>query len=330
LIRSITMKTPFPNVLQFSSDDVPERDRLAFVREVYGHAIVKHDIEPHPGSPLYWYSELRSLPGVGVAWTTCSGLHMQRTAAQIDSDDVVLNITSAGRRIVRQFGREVVVGAGELAATRSLFVASCDCDPDSRLINIRVPVNSIAPMVADLDAAMVRSVRADTEYGSLLLAYIEILRVKTAFQSPDVQRLIAAHVQDLVALTLGAIHDAVETALGRGVRAARLRAIKNDILASLARADLSINVVAKRHGITPRYIGMLFAGDETSFTDFVLGCRLERARRMLSDPRYVAHAISAIAFACGFSDLSYFNRAFRRRYTATPSDIRDAERQAKS
>ena len=40
---------------------------------------------------------------------------------------------------------------------------------------------------------------------------------------------------------------------------------------------------------------------------------------MLRDPRYAATSISDIAFACGFGDLSYFNRAFRRRYGATPS-----------
>ncbi|RUU46363.1 AraC family transcriptional regulator [Mesorhizobium sp. M6A.T.Ca.TU.002.02.2.1] len=32
--------------------------------------------------------------------------------------------------------------------------------------------------------------------------------------------------------------------------------------------------------------------------------------------------ISSIAFEAGFGDLSYFHRAFRRLYGATPSDIR--------
>ena len=32
--------------------------------------------------------------------------------------------------------------------------------------------------------------------------------------------------------------------------------------------------------------------------------------------------ISAVAFDAGFGDLSYFNRTFRRRYDAAPSDVR--------
>jgi len=47
---------------------------------------------------------------------------------------------------------------------------------------------------------------------------------------------------------------------------------------------------------------------------------------MLADPRYAAETISAIAFACGFGDLSYFNRVFRRQYGATPSAVREAAR----
>jgi AraC-like DNA-binding protein len=35
-----------------------------------------------------------------------------------------------------------------------------------------------------------------------------------------------------------------------------------------------------------------------------------------------------IAYDCGFGDVSYFNRVFRRRYGAAPSDVRAQARQA--
>jgi len=43
---------------------------------------------------------------------------------------------------------------------------------------------------------------------------------------------------------------------------------------------------------------------------------------MLTDQRWSDRTVSSVAFDAGFGDLSYFNRAFRRRYGATPSDIR--------
>ena len=67
---------------------------------------------------------------------------------------------------------------------------------------------------------------------------------------------------------------------------------------------------------------MLFEGTGSTFSEYLLKERLSRAHRMLNDNAYAAWTISSIAFAAGFGDLSYFNRTFRRRYDATPSDVR--------
>jgi AraC-like DNA-binding protein len=69
----------------------------------------------------------------------------------------------------------------------------------------------------------------------------------------------------------------------------------------------------------------LFENEGTTFTEFVRNARLKRAYRMLIDPCLADRTISAIAFDTGFSDLSYFNRVFRRRFGETPSDVRAAK-----
>jgi AraC-like DNA-binding protein len=58
----------------------------------------------------------------------------------------------------------------------------------------------------------------------------------------------------------------------------------------------------------------------------VLGERLARAHRMLGDPRFADRSIGEVAMEAGFGDLSYFNRAFRRRYGASPSAVHTAAR----
>jgi AraC-like DNA-binding protein len=47
---------------------------------------------------------------------------------------------------------------------------------------------------------------------------------------------------------------------------------------------------------------------------------------MLADRRYAHLNIAQIAHESGFGDVSYFNRAFRRCYGATPSDVREQAR----
>ena len=173
------------------------------------------------------------------------------------------------------------------------------------------------------------SIPRDIEALQLLTRYVRLFDDQQSLATPELRGLVVTHVYDLVALALGATRDAVAIANGRGVRAARLHAIKTEILNSLSRDELSLASLADpRHRVTPRHVQTLFESDGTTFSRFLLDQRLARAHRMLSNPLLAVRTISAIAYEAGFSDLSHFNRAFRRRYGATPSDIRANSRDA--
>ena len=159
---------------------------------------------------------------------------------------------------------------------------------------------------------------------TLLSHYSGALLDDPALAVPETRQLVATQLCDLIAVTLGATRDGAAIAEGRGIPAARLRAIKNDIEAHLTHADLTPSAVAGRQCISESYIRKLFESEGTCFSAFVLLRRLVRAHRMLIDRRREDRSIASIAFACGFGDLSYFNRTFKRLYNATPSDIRSA------
>ena len=307
--------------VRLCSDDIPERERIPYVREVYGRAILRHEIEPCRDSRFYWRSALRGMAGLGLATSVVSAVRTYRTPEQIDSDDLVLNATVAGRRIVRQLGREAIAGPGQVVVSRSADVGACEVEANSQLINIRVPVAAIGPAIADIDAVLVRPLPAAGAL-SLLLGYVEPLQTSDALKRPETRRFAVGHVHDLVTLALGATRDGAMQARSRGVRAARLHAVKADIMANLGARGLSLAAVAMRHNISPSYVRKLFESEGTSFTDFVLSERLARARRLIADPRSVGRTIGDIALEAGFGDLSYFNRAFRRRFGDTPSGIR--------
>jgi len=59
-----------------------------------------------------------------------------------------------------------------------------------------------------------------------------------------------------------------------------------------------------------------------SFTERVMELRLQKAHALLAGAAHRRLKIIDIAYACGFGDLSYFNRVFRRRYGDTPSAVR--------
>jgi hypothetical protein len=52
--------------VRFSTDDVPEPDRIAVWREVIGPKYVRVDIEPWRDRPFHVDAHLRPLPGLGI------------------------------------------------------------------------------------------------------------------------------------------------------------------------------------------------------------------------------------------------------------------------
>jgi AraC-like DNA-binding protein len=109
-----------------------------------------------------------------------------------------------------------------------------------------------------------------------------------------------------------------------GVRARRRAAVLHEIERRSSDPNLTAIAVATLLGITPRYVHLLLEETGHSFTYHLAARRLERAAALLRDPNWRGRKIADIAAEAGFTDLSYFNRAFRRRYGATPSDIRAA------
>jgi AraC-like DNA-binding protein len=308
-------------ILRISTDDIPERDRLEFAREVYGRTIIKHEIEPIPGGRFYLRGALHRLPGLGIASFAGSGIYTKRTPAQIENDDLVLNVTLAGGRVLRQLGREAVIGKGEAVLSTSADVGTCDIY-SSRWISVRIPFGALAPMVADLYSVFIRPIPANKEPLSLLVGYIGALREMDALGTPELQRLVVAHVNELVALTIGARGDAAEFARGRGLRAARIVKVLQVIEAGILDAGLSAATVAAQLGVTPRYVHLLLEETGRTFSRHVLEKRLVRAMALLRDPRLCDRRIADIALEVGFADLSHFNRAFRRHFGDTPSGMR--------
>jgi AraC-like DNA-binding protein len=312
------MNFPSGNFFRLSSGQFAERDRIEASREIIGRSLMKMNFELRPGVPFNVDMVFRALPDFALASGTFSAMDCLRTPDLIESDDIILTVALSGNSILHVRGAEVPIGPGSAALTRTADVCRCEVQSASDVINFRFPFDRIASQIADLDAAVMRPVPVDTEALRLLVHYAAMLK-DDIVMAPDVQSLVVSHLQDLAVLAIGGTRDAIMVGRGRGVPAARLRAIKADIVRNLTDRHLSIDAVALRHGITPRYVGMLFDGDATTFSQFVLVQRLNRAHRMLTDPQFSGRTVSSLAFETGFGDLSYFNRCFRRLYGATPS-----------
>jgi AraC-like DNA-binding protein len=315
-------------LLRFSTDALPERDRVAIWREVFGRYVVKVEIEPLGTDGFSQSATLRNLPGLSLASMSSTGNRAARTPQLIadGNDSLNLAVNISGTTKYSQLGREAVIGSHEAVLVSTADEGDVVSPGVKRGLSIIVPRQTIATLVRDPEDMICRPLPR-TEVLRLLISYAQSAD-KLDLEFPGLGQAFATHVQDLMALAIGATRDGEELARGRGLRAARLAAIKIDIGKSLGRNDLSIGALAVRHGVTTRYIQKLFEREGATFTEYVIERRLLKAMRMLTDPKFADHSIGDVAIKTGFGDLPYFTRSFRRGFGMTPSDAREQARRA--
>jgi AraC-like DNA-binding protein len=128
---------------------------------------------------------------------------------------------------------------------------------------------------------------------------------------------------DLAALGLGARGDLALQAQRGGLRAVRLKAVLMILEKRFAEPDFSTQKLAVAARLSERYVNELLFEAGASFTLRLNELRLRKAAELLANGE---GRVSDIAFDCGFNDLSYFNRCFRRRFGLTPTAARGSNR----
>lgn len=303
-------------------DDLPAQERLAVLREVYGRTILNADLDPVGDSPVHMDMRVRLLPGVGIATGTASPIRVGIAKEMIDNDDVILLAALSGGSHMQVGSQEESIRPGCAMFVPGGRVGANVTRPGFTYVNLRFDRKALQPLLGDVSRMMMRPIPISHGPMQLLITYATALQKLDEPLPGNMARMVAGHLLDLTALTLGAERDAEQVALGRGLRAARLAAIKSDIAGRGDLRGLSAEAIAAEHKLSPRYVRKLFESEGLSFTEFALGQKLKRAHRMLADPSWAQRSITEIAYEAGFNDLSYFNRVFRRRFDATPSEVR--------
>ena len=301
----------------------PDEKRLALWREVYGRGIARVDIDPIGDEPFHADVTFNLLPDVAIASGSRSPAHYRVTHDMLkDGRDIIaVSILRSGEASAMQFSQELIGGVGSASVLSGTDPSVSTLTTDGSFITLALSRPAIAELAPDFTSAFGKPIPADDPALRLLIKYLDAVLAADELAHPEVARSVSAHILDLVALALGARGDQAEAALG-GAKAARLKALKSDVMSMIGNCDLSSEIIASRHSISSRYVRKLFEQEGTSFTAFVLGERLTRVRRMLRDSRHAHLTIAQLAHACGFNDISYFNRAFRRHFGATPTDVR--------
>src|SRR6202051_949423 len=102
-------------MVEFSTDDIPEKDRTAYWREHYGHVMLRVDLEPARDAAFEARIASLALPGLQLMEASSSPAKISRSGRYLadGNDDVVVAVNRTGSVNVASGGREQSLREGE-------------------------------------------------------------------------------------------------------------------------------------------------------------------------------------------------------------------------
>jgi len=310
-------------LLRFWSDDYPPQERLAAWSDVLSRMLLKVKVEPLTDTPFQVDAGLRALPDVHFGSGLFGPLIARRTPDIVATDDkdfyIIVNIEGPFR--VRLPRTEFILDEGDACFLSCAEEAYFLRPVPGRLICARVNGTRLKSEMPDAMDFSGQVIRRGNEPLRMFSTYLRDIDDHQGLTNAELRSLVIAHIFKLLALTLNATRETAPVATSN---AARLHTIKQFVLDNLADQELSTSRVAAASRMSARQVQRLFESDDTTFSEFLLLQRLRSVHAALTDSRQAHRSISDIALASGFGDVSYFNRAFRNHYGASPTAIRRA------
>jgi AraC-like DNA-binding protein len=311
----------FPT-LRFTTDALPKSQRLPILREEFARNLLHLDIEPVSDEAIHAKATMRMLPGFRSLAFRGSAVCLARSQALVaagdDSIGLVIN-RDVGTHL-SQRNREISLRDGDACPIFTDELATLTGRGHLGLLLPRAPLIERVRNIADFAAI---PISRETEALRLLVTYFNAHPEKLTLYSPTLRRTVVEHIYDLVALAICQDRTPDERSLS-ATAAARLEVALGYIKKHFDKPGLTIAAVAHDQNISPRYLQRLIETTGTTFSERLQELRLQRAYELLTSASQSGERISDIALRVGFSDVSHFNRSFRRRFGDTPSNVRAA------
>ncbi|GAA4162034.1 helix-turn-helix domain-containing protein [Shinella granuli] len=233
-------------------------------------------------------------------------------------DLIFVQVTLDGSDMRTVNGETMLVEAGDI----SLFDLSRPMQAETqhcRNLTLVLPRHLLFGKDAQTDALHGLLLKRSTSTARLIGSHLRALFADLTDITPDEAPAIVTATANLVS-NLVAPQIAERSLPSPTVRGAVLMEIRRYIEQSLALPDLGPEHLCKVFGLSRASLYRLFE-PIGGVTDHIRSRRLRAAFDMLVDER--KRTVGEIAYACGFSDISAFSRAFRHQFGMSPREVRE-------
>lgn len=287
------------------------RDRMATI-----------DMRPTGRFPRRGSAEKHDLGDLMITDWNCPDLEGRRTSrmASNDPDALLLFTVFTGQQLIETPRDSVVLRPGNLLVLSSRTTGRFVVPHSMQKRTVRIPLNALAPF--DTGQGIPECLFLDTENNALAgLANDYLIGVSQKIEHMTHAELEGAR-NGLLALVAGMIRatqvsDITETDFLPLLR----RQLESWIVDHLTSGAIRVRDLAAAHNVAPRTVHRAFASTADTVGSIVRSHRIAAAR---SDLVNTTSSIAAIAHRWGFCDASHLGREFRREFSMSPSDYRQA------
>jgi AraC family transcriptional regulator, positive regulator of tynA and feaB len=248
--------------------------------------------------------------------------HTDKHVAHTTRREFFLLTPVRGRMLVSHYGHEVLLEEGDFLLGDSAAPSRIAFDEPNQALTVVVPEAALRVHMPVPERVCGLHMSGSRGMGSIVSDMVRKLwaQVEKSGVPPEFGAPIARNLLDVVATSYAMEYSAVMSE--SAVTSARLAHIKRYVETNLRDPDLTPGAVAKYFGVSPRYVRMIFAGENESLSGYILRRRLEESAQRLASVLWSGHTIAETASAWGFTSMAHFTRVFKEQFGLTPRQYR--------
>ena len=313
-------------MLTYSTHGLPSSAKVSHWNDIISEVFAPLETRPYNSGDFDAEVRCAKFGRLRMATATSRGATVRRTkshTSKLDEHRFFLHVQMDGQLMIRQDGHEALLEEGDLVlsdSTRPYTLSYDDACSTLVLIVTQEELKRHLPMPEEMIGVKLSGRKGLSRTTSLMLR--SVWEQVEDGMPPELGTRIADSILDVFATSCTEIKGmAVADAAIVGTR--RIQ-IKRYIEANLRDPELSVRSAAAAFGISPRYLHILFSGENETVSSYILRRRLEECAKQLSDVLWRRRTITEIAFGWGFNNATHFARVFRDHYGTSPRDYRNS------
>ncbi|MGA2636180.1 helix-turn-helix domain-containing protein [Methylocella sp.] len=309
--------------LKLSTSDIPPAERAGWLREVICREYANVDVTSPVRQTLSQDLTIYPFDSLRRSVIRSSGIGLKRRPFEphLASHDAYLAIVLfSGDYVLEQDGNEAVLQPGDMAIFDATRPHRIHCPGDFAKLILSIPRPLLRERMAGIERCAALRISGAEGVGAVASSFVRSCSQNASAFAAHESSALAEHAVDLLTLAAASVRPAAfSLSKSRAATMARVKALIEELLPVFT---LDTTMIARRAGLSPRYLNGLFGEEGTSLMRHVWRRRLERCAKDLCDPRRTGERVAEIAFRWGFNDASHFSRAFKQQFGCAPGEFR--------